>query len=165
MSKPEEMWFPIIQAPDYYISNHGRVLSTKRGKPKFLRIYRDDNGYYWVALYINQKRIKMKTSRLVAKYFIPNPDNLPTVDHIDRDTSNNCVTNLRWASYKEQHKNRSIAILKGEQIGTSIWTEEQVKEIKKLHKEKGLGKKRIAKLFSCTPSQAQSAISGWKHLD
>lgn len=44
--------------------------------------------------------------RLVAETFLPNPLDLPTVDHIDRNPSNNAVSNLRWASYKAQQDNK-----------------------------------------------------------
>ena len=43
--------------------------------------------------------------RLVAETFIDNPDNKPTVDHIDRNKSNNNITNLRWATSREQTEN------------------------------------------------------------
>lgn len=48
--------------------------------------------------------------RAVAECFIPNPDNKPTVDHIDRNRSNNCVSNLRWATHSEQRINSSQVI-------------------------------------------------------
>lgn len=44
--------------------------------------------------------------RAVAELFIPNPENKPTVDHIDRNIYNNTVPNLRWATYSEQNVNR-----------------------------------------------------------
>lgn len=45
--------------------------------------------------------------RMVAETFIENPNNYPTVDHIDRNPSNNDVSNLRWASYSMQLRNTS----------------------------------------------------------
>ena len=56
---------------------------------------------------VNVHRKCYKVHRLVADCFIPNPDNKPTVDHIDRNRQNNVASNLRWASYKEQAENSS----------------------------------------------------------
>lgn len=61
----------------------------------------DRNGYYRVS--IRGKRYGVH--RLLAMAFIPNPQNKPTVDHIDRNPSNNSLDNLRWADHKEQADN------------------------------------------------------------
>ena len=45
--------------------------------------------------------------RILAKHFIPNPDDLPQVDHIDRDKANNALENLRWVNRSENLSNRS----------------------------------------------------------
>ena len=45
--------------------------------------------------------------RIIAKHFIPNPDDLPEVDHIDRDKANNSLENLRWVNRTENNSNRS----------------------------------------------------------
>ena len=86
------------------------------------------------------------------------------IDHINRNKLDNRLENLRWADDKTQYKNRNYIAPIGESVGNSFWTEDQVKEIKELHK-KGLGKRRIAKLLNCSITQAQSALDNWKHLD
>lgn len=80
---------------DYMISNYGKVFNIKRGK--FLKLSKNKDGYFVVNLYKNGKLKHFRVHRLVAKAFIPNPDNLDTVDHIGSKTDNR-VCNLRWLS-------------------------------------------------------------------
>lgn len=61
-----------------------------------------DKGYRTVGY--NYKRYSVH--RLVAETFIPNPENKPEVDHIDRNPSNNNVSNLRWVTVRENNNNR-----------------------------------------------------------
>lgn len=55
-------------------------------------------GYYKVNLWINNKNISRVVHRLVAETFIPNPNNLETINHIDGNKSNNSVSNLEWCT-------------------------------------------------------------------
>lgn len=57
-------------------------------------------------VFINGKTTYL-VHRLVAECFIPNPEGKPTVDHINRDSTDNRVSNLRWATYREQVENSS----------------------------------------------------------
>ena len=61
------------------------------------------NGYLCVHLMKRKSKQKLyNVHRLVATMFIPNPENKPTVNHIDGNKYNNCVENLEWATYSEQ---------------------------------------------------------------
>ena len=80
----------------YAITRDGNVWSYK--SKKFLKPMLDKNGYHKVILYKNGKGKNFLIHRLVAKAFIPNPNNLPEVNHKDEDKSNNCVENLEWMS-------------------------------------------------------------------
>ena len=66
-------------------------------------ILNKQSGYIQVDL--NGKTYKYH--RILAKHFIPNPDDLPEVDHIDRNKVNNSLENLRWVSRSENLSNRS----------------------------------------------------------
>jgi hypothetical protein len=67
----------------------------------------DENGYLRYSLVNDQKiKIHITAHRLTAITFIPNPDNKPIVDHIDRSKQNNMVNNLRWATIVESNRNR-----------------------------------------------------------
>jgi hypothetical protein len=85
-------------------------------KEKFLKDTIDQDGYIRNGLTKDKKIIQKPRHRLVAEAFIPNPENKPSVDHINRDEkTNNNVSNLRWATYKEQANN--IGFVKNQENG------------------------------------------------
>ena len=96
-----EKYLPIEGFPDYLITSQGRVLSLKYGKMIELKQHKNNWGYYYVTLSKNGKLYSKTVHRLVAQAFIPNPDNKPQVNHIDEDISNNHVSNLEWATARE----------------------------------------------------------------
>ena len=88
----------------YEISNLGRIKSFRKSKKSgfkdeyFLKRCLANNGYYQVTLYGNRERKKFQVHRLVASCFIPNPDNLPQINHKDENPLNNCADNLEWCT-------------------------------------------------------------------
>ena len=65
----------------------------------------NENGYHKIHTYINKKSKTWFVHRLVAMVYLDNPENKPTVDHIDDNPDNNDLTNLQWATMLEQsHK-------------------------------------------------------------
>ena len=93
-----EEWRPVVGYEGLYeVSNTGQVINIKTGH--ILKQHKDKDGYWVLSL----KRDKYKTyfaHRLVAQAFIPNPDNLPMVNHKDEDKSNCMVDNLEWCDAK-----------------------------------------------------------------
>ena len=93
----EEIWKDIKGYEGLYqISNYGRIYSLKKGIIKRSSLNR---GYVCIRLYKNGKGKPYSVHRLVAKHFIPNPNNYPCVNHKDENPSNNCVSNLEWCTY------------------------------------------------------------------
>lgn len=105
-----ETWKEIEGMPNYEISTFGRVKSKKRKMEKIL-----NSKHMQVMLY--DEGYKMyRIHRLVALAFIPNPDNLPDVRHIDGNPSNNMVDNLEWFNQQIYRKQNVATIPTPEQI-------------------------------------------------
>jgi hypothetical protein len=103
-------WRTVPGYPAYEVSDSGDV---RRGdRPMKCQVQTRPDGYTMIriCLYKEVKKKMCTVARLVAQAFIPNPDNLPTVDHIDQDSTNNHVSNLRWASRHMQNMNRDCPI-------------------------------------------------------
>ena len=95
----KEIWKDVLHYEGLYqISNLGRVWSVY--KQDFKVPHTKDNGYQFVQLYKNGKMRNEHLHRLVALTFIPNPNNLPQVNHKDEDKTNNTVGNLEWCDVK-----------------------------------------------------------------
>lgn len=90
----------------YLISSEGKVFSVRSNK--VLRNQQIKNGYWRIELNVDGEKERHFIHRLVAEAFLPNPDNLPCVNHKDENPSNNCVDNLEWCthSYNTNYGNR-----------------------------------------------------------
>lgn len=101
----EEIWKDIVGYEGIYkVSNLGRVKSYSRyPHGKLLSGVKSKNGYYKVILCKNKQKITISIHRLVATTFLPNPNNLPQVNHKDEDKSNNSLDNLEWCSASYNH--------------------------------------------------------------
>ena len=108
----QEIWKDVKGFEGFYqVSNLGRVRSldriavsenrsTQKIKGAIKKVKVGKNGYYMVMFYKDSKYKCAYVHRLVAQAFIPNPDNLPQVNHKDEIRTNNCVDNLEWCDSK-----------------------------------------------------------------
>ena len=91
---------------NYSVSDFGNVKNNKTHR--ILKFNTHARGYKKVALSVNGVMFHRLAHRLVATAFIVNTEMKDCVDHIDNDTSNNHVINLRWATVSENQHNRKV---------------------------------------------------------
>lgn len=113
----KEIWKTYPEIPFIEASNLGRIRTKDRyvtcsdRKRKFvkgviLKQWENGRGYLYVTVGLNGKFVHLRVQRVVATCFIPNPDNLPEVNHKDNDRTNNSVDNLEWCTsqYNQDYK-------------------------------------------------------------
>ena len=86
----------------YIVYEDGRIFSILTNR--FVKPYINNKGYKIVDLHFNGARIKKLVHRLVAEKFVPNPNNLPIVLHLDSNPLNCNSNNLKWGTYSENNK-------------------------------------------------------------
>lgn len=126
-----EIWKPVVGYEEFYqVSNFGRVRSLDRyvshskdenslylKKGKILS--ERDNGHGYKAVHLTVKKITKDkyVHRLVTEAFLPNPNNLPEVNHKDENPANNCLDNVEWCTsqyndlYGNHRKNLSKPVI------------------------------------------------------
>ena len=91
-----EKYIIINEFDNYAISNLGNIKNVKTGR--VLKLCLNPRGYYSYTFYKKGIRKTFRIHRLVALYFIDNPNNLLEVNHIDNNKANNNVENLEWCN-------------------------------------------------------------------
>lgn len=96
------MWKKIKDYEKYEVNEEGQVRRNSRILKPEIR-----SGYYSVGLCSHGKKKHMRIHRLVAQAFIPNPENLPMINHKDENKLNNNINNLEWCdnTYNSQYPN------------------------------------------------------------
>ena len=138
-----EKWVNVENHPSYFISNFGRVFSKKSNKVMKNRVV-SKNGYQQITLDNSQ----LFVHRLVAQAFIPNPNNLPCVNHKDENPGNNDVRNLEWCTYKYNSNYGTNPIRHSKQMldrynNDPDWKSDCIKRLAEIQKKK---RKRVVQL-------------------
>ena len=155
---------------NYLISDQGRVFSYKRSI--FLKPRKNQKGYLNVNLCKNGIVKNHKIHRLVALAFIPNTENKPTVNHMDSDRTNNFVENLEWNTHSENTQHgydfglKKPPCLKGIKNGRAKLSENQVLEIRRLHKTGNYIHKDLGEMFGVDNSHICKIVNRkkWTHI-
>lgn len=109
--REREVWRQYLDYDFIEASNLGRIRikdrvvkggngSKRSYNGHVLKQWLDRNGYLFVNFRVNGKTVNLKVHRIVAICFLPNPDNLPEVNHRDNNPKNNSVENLEWCDHK-----------------------------------------------------------------
>ena len=138
-----EKWVNTENHPSYFISNFGRVFSKKSNKVMKNRVV-SKNGYQQITLDNSQ----LLVHRLVAQAFIPNPNNLPCVNHKDENPGNNDFRNLEWCTYKYNSNYGTNPIRHSKKMldrynNDTDWKSDCIKRLAEIQKKK---RKRVVQL-------------------
>lgn len=132
--------------------------------PEKIMIYQTDkDGYFRVKLFKESIAQHYRVNRIVAIAFIPNPENKPLVNHKDGNKQNNSVSNLEWATNRE---NLDHAMNTGLMKDIRKFTESDVIRIKTLHKSGLITAKEVAAEFNCHVNYVYLIFENkrWKHI-
>lgn len=161
----------------YQVSNTGLVRSTggwcgtAKRRPALRSISLTRDGYEKVRLNCGGVDVTRRIHRLVAEAFIPNPDNKPTVNHIDGNKRNNNVSNLEWANRHEQLCHAYNHNLKSPEAGVknanAKLSAEQVREIRRdyVRQSKEYGTVALSKKYGVTNRVIGLIVRGLAYKD
>lgn len=172
MDTEKEIWRPVAGWPGYEVSNLGSVKSYKKNKKagRLLTVFNHRDGYRVVYLSIGRTAFQKFIHRLVAKAFIPNPENKKQVNHIDGDKANNYVSNLEWNTRSENllHAFRiGLKVgLNGSDNPVAKLTEAQVLEMRGDYAKGGVGQVEMGKRYGVSQAVVSDILlrKRWTHI-
>jgi hypothetical protein len=96
----------VVGFPAYVVTNHGRVISLKSGAAREMKPRPHRGGYKIVTFCADGEQATFTIHRVVAEAFIPNPEGLPIVRHLDGNRANNAAENLAWGTYAQNEADK-----------------------------------------------------------
>lgn len=142
----------------YQVSNTGKVRDLKNHiKP----VYKNNKGYECLSLYYNGKTYHPTVHRLVAKAFIPNPNNYDQINHKDCNKENNSVENLEWCNQRYNYDKgmKTFQYSKNEEHYFAKLKNSDIPIIYELYKL-GFTRATVAKIFNVRPSSLEAIEKG-----
>lgn len=160
------------QHPKYehvFVTPDGKIFSNKSGKLKELTQF-EKNGYLKCTIFEDDNVISQKfVHRLVAETFIPNPNNLPEIDHIDCNKQNNLKDNLEWVTSKENKRRAWNNNLYNKNFGEDHYltdmTDSCIRDVCQCIQD-GMRNKEISEMFNIHKDLISHIKRGvaWKHI-
>lgn len=179
----KEIWVKVKGFECFYeVSNLGRVKSLDREivycngrkdkfKGKIKKFSKNNFGYLHVTLFKNSKSLTTLVHRLVAKHFIPNPENKPQINHIDNNPANNNVSNLEWVTQQENrnhcvNQSRQKGASKGSKHHFAILSEKDVLAIRKEYKETKISQIKLSNKYNVSDGCIYAIVhrKSWNHI-
>lgn len=158
-------YLPVEGFEHYEISEEGYIRNTKHKKDRKYNIL---HGYKYVSMKKDGKIYNKRVHILVAKAFIPNPNNLPVVAHIDHDRLNCHKSNLKWCSQQDNIKDmysegRGAT---GEKQGNSVLTTDIVIAIRREYSKGTITFQNLADKYNTSTAQISRIINNqiWKYI-
>ncbi len=158
--------------PNYFVTSEGDIYSKNYGLMKYakkMKPFLHPKGYLLVDLRFKGTRKTMLLHRLIAEAFIPNPNNLPQINHKDRVKTHNWVSNLEWCTnqynqiYEFRHGRRTG---EGEQSPNHKLTQADVLKIRELSKSNSFTQTKLSTIFGVSITQIGYIIhyKSWKNI-
>ena len=114
-----EVWRSIENYDNYAVSSFGKVKNVITGR--MLKAADNKDGYLRINLFDDGVMKTFTVHRLVANAFINNPDDKECVDHKNNNRTNNHISNLRWATNKENSQNSKLSIKNTSKVKGVCW--------------------------------------------
>lgn len=123
------------------------------------------HGYLCVVFCIGGKRKTAYIHRLLAEHFLPNPNNLPVINHVDGNRSNNIITNLEWCTYSQnsQHGVDFLSNNHGSNHVKAKFKELDILKIIRMHHKLGNNTKSIADEFKVSQATIINICAGRRY--
>jgi len=156
----EYVWKKIPGFDNYRVSRAGLILSLHKKIPKILKPISKQTGYQYVFLYQDRRCTKKYVHDLVLLAFVGTPREGQECRHLDGNPTNNTLANLRWGTKQENalDRRRHHTVPEGEKTGTHKLTENDVKEIRKIHGRISL--RRLGHIFGISHTAIRRAALG-----
>jgi hypothetical protein len=152
---------------NYYVNEYGDVFHNgKQLKPIMNRRYNKGvavkDKYYYISIWREGIRKSYSIHRLVAELYVPNPNNLPEIDHKDNNRFNNHYTNLEWVSGEENRDRARETGVSGHKL-----TDDDVRYIRENYKKKSkdFSGVKLSQMFNIHESQISRLVRNMLYRD